>query len=175
MTFRAAMKNNRRSVDDYFAFWMSRFQISARTLAIMSNFLRDSPQSLHADITNSMEQSPSWKCNMSSPSQQIPRILRNPKVHYGIHKHQLPVPVRNHIKPVHATPSHFLNLHFNIILPSMSRSSKWLFPSGLPTKTLYAPLISPLRATCPAHHIFSWFDHPNIIWSGVQIIKLLAM
>ena len=38
-----------------------------------------------------------------------------------------------------------------------------LFPPGLPTKTLYTPLSSPLRAACPAHHVskFSRFYDCN--------------
>ena len=55
------------------------------------------------------------------------------------------------------TPSHSSKIHFNIILPSAPRSYKGLLPSGFSIKTLYAPLISSIRATCPAH-LSSCFD-----------------
>jgi hypothetical protein len=34
-----------------------------------------------------------------------------------------------------------LKIHLSIILQSTPRSSKWLFLSCIPTKTLYAPLL----------------------------------
>jgi hypothetical protein len=42
-------------------------------------------------------------------------------------------------------------IHLNIILQLRLGLSSGLFPSGFPTKTLHTPLLSPIRATCPAH------------------------
>ena len=50
-----------------------------------------------------------------------------------------------------------LSSHLNLGLPS------GVFPSGFPTKTLYASLLSPIRATCPAHHIILDFITRKIL------------
>jgi len=55
------------------------------------------------------------------------------------------------LNPVHAPSSHFLRIYRNIILLSTPGLQSGLFPSGFPSKTLYKPLPSPIRATCPTH------------------------
>ena len=52
-------------------------------------------------LTYSMVQSPSWEANWFAASQEIPRISRNPKVHYRTHKRPPPVPNLGQPNPVH--------------------------------------------------------------------------
>ena len=69
--------------------------------------------------------------------------------------------------------SHFLKIHFIIILPSTPWSSKWSLSLRFPYQNpIY---ICPLPHTCYMLLSFhsSWFDHPNYILWGVHIIKLL--
>ena len=49
-----------------------------------------------------MQHSPSWQAGRFSASQEIPRILCNPKVQYSIYKCTTPVPVLSQLDPVHA-------------------------------------------------------------------------
>jgi len=82
-----------------------------------------------------MVQSPSWEANWFAASQEIPRISRNPKVHYRTYKRLPPVSILGQPNPVHIPTSHLVQIHPNIINPSTPR-----FPHQ-------APIIKPTRYT----------------------------
>ena len=122
----------------------SRAENSECTTSVI---LEENGHCLCGALTNSfaksMEQRPSWEANRSSATQEISRILWYPKVHYRIYKSPPPVRVRIHIFPVHAPNPN--SLRSILILSSHLRLglSRFLLPSGFPTKTLNTPLLSP--------------------------------
>ena len=87
-------------------------------------------------LTYSMMQSPSWETNWFAASKEIPRISRNPKVHYRTQKR--PPSWASPIQSIYPHPTSWrsiliLSTHLRLGLPS------GLLPSGFPTKTLYTP------------------------------------
>jgi len=110
-----------------------------------------------------MVQSPSWEANWLAASQEIPRISRNPKVHYRTHKRPPPVSTLGQPNPVHIPTSHLLDIRPNIIHPSTPRSPQWSPSLRFPHQNPIHSLSSPKRATCPAHPILLDFITRTIL------------
>ena len=108
-----------------------------------------------------MEQGPVWDDNRFSVSQEIPRILLNPRVHCRFHKCPPTVPILSQINPVHVPKFNILKIEINFNFLSKSGYSKRFLslrsPHQVPVYT------SPLPNICymtPLHIIF-FFDLIN--------------
>ena len=104
-------------------------------------------------LTYSMVQSPSWEANWFAASQGIPHISRNPKVHYRTHKRPPPVSILGQPNPVHIPTSHLLEIHPNVIHPSMPRSPQWSISLRFPHQdSTHTPLLTHTRhMPSPSH------------------------
>jgi len=121
-------------------------------------------------LTYSVVQSPPWEANRFAASQEIPCISHNPKVHYLTHKRPPPVSILVQPNPVHIPTFHLLEIHPNIIHPSMPRSPQWSLSFRFPHQDPIHPCFLTHTSHIPSQSHSSRFYHPHNIGRGVQIV-----
>ena len=123
-----------------------------------------------------MVQSPSWEANWSAASQEIPRISRNPKVHYRTHKRPPPLCILGQPNPVHKPTSHLLEIHPNIIHPSTPRSPQWSPSLRFPQQdTIHPHLLTHTRhMPSPSHSNLTGYILSNTLFTTLLICFIIA-
>jgi hypothetical protein len=90
----------------------------------------------------------SQEANSLSSNLEILHLSLNPKVHYHVHKTLTQDPTLSKVNPVYNIQSYWLEINFNIILPTTPRSSKWLFPLWLLNETQHYLCLLHLKNNC---------------------------
>ena len=114
-------------------------------------------------LTYSMVQSPSWEANRFSTSQEIPTFNTTRRFITAL-------TIVRHLSLSWASSIQSMLLHRTswrsiliVCSPLRLGLPSGLFPSGFPTKTLYTPLLSFIRATWPAHLIILYLITRKIL------------
>ena len=148
--------------------WNSNFHYRVHKIPLHEPVLSQL-NTVHNLLTYSMVQSPSWEANWFAASQEIPRISRNPKVHYRTHKRPPTVCILGQPSPVHIPTSHLLEFHPNIIHSSTPRSPQWSPSLRFPHQDPIQHPLLPHTRHMPSPSHSSRFYHPHNIGWGVQI------
>jgi hypothetical protein len=116
-----------------------------------------------------MEQNP-WKADSCVVSQEIPWVLWNLNLNYGIKENTPLVTILNHVNPSHILESCLFNTYFNII-PTAPGSSWWSLQVSL-LKPVCLSLGPILLHTLPT--LSSLILTPEYYW-WIQMTKLLIV
>ena len=139
---RAISTTSRRELSSSFFFLQSKApkEIQAILTETLDCFLLGRAKDLSAPL---YFRTSSSVVNWFSSSQEIPRILWDPNVHFHIQKSTPHIAILRQLRPFYALTTHFLKIHLHNLLPPTSGSSKWFlslrFPHYIPVNTSPLP------------------------------------
>jgi hypothetical protein len=114
-----------------------------------------------------MEDSPS-EANSSAIIHKIPSMLWI-KVYHCAHNSPSLASIQHQANAFHSIPCYSIKIHFNIILPSRPRFSKWSFSFTFPRQS---PVCISIPHACHKPHTshLLCFGNPSHIWRTVHIM-----